>query len=137
MMHTTLISTAALEERLADPQLVVVDCRHDLSRPAWGRAEYQRAHIPGARFLHLDEDLSSKPNVRNGRHPLPDPAVFERKLGQAGIGNNTQVVAYDSQGGMVASRLWWMFRCWLGHDAAAVLDGAWDLWSKEGRQVSP
>ena len=132
-----LISTADLQQRLADPVLVVIDCRHDLARPAWGRAKYARAHIPGARFLHLDEDLSTKPNGRNGRHPLPDPAVFAATLGRAGISNASEVVAYDSQGGMVASRLWWMLRHWLGHDAAAVLDGGWDAWVAEGRPVSP
>jgi len=136
MIYTTLISTAALEARLGDPQLVVVDCRHDLGKSDWGRAEYRRAHIPGARFLHLDDHLSARPNGANGRHPLPDPAAFARTLGRAGIGSQTQVVAYDSQGGMVASRLWWMLRHWLGHEAAAVLDGGWDLWTAEGHAVS-
>lgn len=99
MSCQTLISTADLQARLADPALVVIDCRHDLAKPAWGRAGYERAHIPGARFLHLDEDLSTKPNGRSGRHPLPEPAVFARRLGRAGIGNVSEVIAYDSQGG--------------------------------------
>lgn len=134
--YNMLITIAELASRLPDPALVVVDCRHDLAKPSWGRAEYERAHIPGARFLHLDEDLSSKPNGRNGRHPLPEPALFARTLGRAGISNATQVVAYDSQGGMVAARLWWMLRHWLGHEAVALLDGGWELWTAESRPVS-
>jgi thiosulfate/3-mercaptopyruvate sulfurtransferase len=135
MFHQTLITTTELHESLAKPDLVVVDCRHDLARPAWGRSEYGRAHIPGARFMHLDEDLSSKPDGHHGRHPLPRAAQFAQTLGRAGISNASQVIAYDSQGGMIASRLWWMLRHWLGHERAAVLDGGWDLWVAEGRPV--
>ncbi|MCW5625754.1 MAG: sulfurtransferase, partial [Burkholderiales bacterium] len=47
----------------------------------------------------------------------------------------TQVVAYDSGGGMYAARLWWMLRHWLGHADAAVLDGGWDAWVKAGHPV--
>ncbi len=136
MSSATLIGTADLQARLDDPSLVLIDCRHDLAKPAWGRETYASAHIPGARFLHLDEDLSTKPNGRNGRHPLPDPLVFAQTLSRAGIGNGSEVIAYDSQGGMVASRLWWMLRHWLGHQSVAVLDGGWDAWLAESRPVS-
>ena len=136
MSSATLIGTADLQARLDDPSLVLIDCRHDLAKPAWGREVYASAHIPGARFLHLDEDLSTKPNGRNGRHPLPDPLVFAQTLSRTGIGNDSEVVVYDSQGGMVASRLWWMLRHWLGHESVAVLDGGWDAWLAEARPVS-
>jgi len=135
MAYTTLVSTATLAAHLTDPRWVVFDCRHDLARPEWGRAEYQRSHIPGARFMHLDEDLSGTVNGRNGRHPLPDPDAFGAKLGEAGVGADSQIVAYDAHGGMVAARLWWMAR-WLGHDAAAVLDGGYDQWLREKRPES-
>jgi len=136
MSFNTLVSTTELAARLSDPRLVVVDCRHDLARAAWGRAEYECAHITGARFMHLDEDLSARPDGRNGRHPLPQRASFARTLSRAGIARSTQVVACDAQGGMVASRLWWMLRHWMGHETVAVLDGGWDLWVAEGRPVS-
>ena len=136
MSSGTLIGTADLQARLNDASLVLIDCRHDLAKPAWGREAYAGAHIPGARFLHLDEDLSTRSNGRNGRHPLPDPLVFAQTLSRAGIGNDSEVVAYDSQGGMVASRLWWMLRHWLGHETVAVLDGGWDAWVAESRPVS-
>ena len=136
MGFNTLVSSSELAARLTDAGVVVVDCRHDLARPAWGREQYERAHIPGARFMHLDEDLSSRPDGRNGRHPLPQRAVFARTLSRAGIAKGTQVVAYDAQGGMVASRLWWMLRHWMGHERAAVLDGGWDRWTAEGRPVT-
>jgi thiosulfate/3-mercaptopyruvate sulfurtransferase len=132
MTHTTLVSTSTLAEHLTDPRWVVFDCRHDLARPEWGRAEYQRSHIPGARFMHLDEDLSGPLTGRNGRHPLPDPDAFAAKLGPAGVGAESQIVAYDAHGGVFAARAWWMVR-WLGHDAVAVLDGGYDKWLREER----
>jgi len=135
MAHRTLVDSEQLEAHLADPDWMVFDCRHDLARPDWGEQEYRRAHIPGARFLHLDGDLSGPVNGRNGRHPLPDPGVLAAKLGKAGVGADKQVLAYDSQGGMCASRLWWLLR-WLGHDAVAVLEGGWSGWIAESRPQS-
>jgi thiosulfate/3-mercaptopyruvate sulfurtransferase len=136
MSFQTLITNAELAARLGDPSVVIVDCRHDLAKPDWGREEYQLAHIPGARFLHIDADLSATLTGRNGRHPLPDAATFAQTLGRVGITNSTQVVAYDAQGGMFAARLWWMLRHWLGHEAVAVLDGGLDAWKKDGRPLT-
>jgi thiosulfate/3-mercaptopyruvate sulfurtransferase len=56
-------------------------------------------------------------------------------LGENGIGNGTQVLAYDDRGGMIAGRLWWLLR-WLGHKKAAVLDGGLTAWQAEGRTVT-
>ena len=132
MILTTVIDTEILARQLADPDWVVFDCRHDLTDPARGRADYVKSHVPGARFLDLDEDLSSPKTGKNGRHPLPDPNVLIEKLGRAGVDARKQVVAYDAQGGMVAARLWWLLR-WLGHLPVAVLDGGWNQWIAEGR----
>ncbi len=135
MAFTTLIDPETLQAHLEDPDWVVVDCRFSLSDPAYGRRAYQEAHIPGAVYAHLDEDLSG-PIVpgRTGRHPLPDPDRLARKLSAWGIDNRTQVVAYDDAGGAFAARLWWLLG-WLGHDAVAVLDGGWPRWVREGRPV--
>ena len=89
-------------------------------------------HIPGAVYAHLDHDLSGFKTGTNGRHPLPDPDTLARTFGRLGIGSSVQVVAYDQDNGMYASRLWWLLR-WLGHDAAAVLDGGFAKWNAEGR----
>jgi len=135
MAFTTLIDPETLQAHLEDPDWVVVDCRFSLSDPAHGRRAYQEAHIPGAVYAHLDEDLSG-PIVagRTGRHPLPDPDWLARKLSAWGIDHRTQVVAYDDAGGAFAARLWWLLG-WLGHDAVAVLDGGWPRWVREGRPV--
>src|SRR4051812_18553149 len=116
MRWTTLVSTETLGRNFDHPGWVVFDCRHDLADPARGRREYAEGHIPNARFLHLDDDLSAPRTGSNGRHPLPDFEVLRGKLEGAGVSAASQVVAYDAQGGMVAARLWWLLRG-LGHEA--------------------
>ncbi len=133
-MANALISTAELAARLAEPDLVVVDVRHDLAQPDWGEAAHRTSHIPGALFAHLDRDLSSEPSGRNGRHPLPSKEACEALFSRLGIEAGRTVVAYDQGSGMVAARLWWMLR-WLGHDSATVLDGGFAKWVGEGRPV--
>lgn len=130
-----LVSVSALSAHLDDPDWIVFDCRHDLADPDLGRRAYAQSHIPGARFMHLDDDLSGPKTGANGRHPLPDPAAFCLRLAGAGLSNRKQAVAYDASGGCYAARLWWMLR-WMGHDAAAVLDGGWDAWVGDGREVT-
>lgn len=129
---TTLVTSDELARHLDDPRWVIVDCRHDLAKPAAGREQYAAAHIPGAAFLSLDDDLASPKTGSNGRHPLPDPAKLAAALGRIGIDGSKQVVAYDAQASANAARLWWSLR-WLGHDAVAVLDGGWGRWTAEGR----
>jgi thiosulfate/3-mercaptopyruvate sulfurtransferase len=132
MRYTTLVDTETLARHLDDPDWVVFDCRHDLARPELGAAMYAKSHIPGARFLHLDRDLSGPMTGANGRHPLPDRHALAATLGAAGVGPGTQVVAYDAHGGVYASRAWWSLR-WLGHEAVAVLDGGFGKWLREER----
>jgi thiosulfate/3-mercaptopyruvate sulfurtransferase len=134
-MFTTLITAEELARHLDDPQWVVCDCRHDLSDYEAGRRGYAQSHVPGARFVHLDEDLSGPKTGVNGRHPLPHPATFALRAGALGIDSSKQVVAYDASGGSYAARLWWMLR-WIGHSAAAVLDGGWQAWVGGGHPVS-
>lgn len=134
-MFTTLIDADTLAQHLDDPQWIVCDCRHDLTDYHCGRRAYGEAHIPGARFVHLDEDLSGPKTGRNGRHPLPHPLTFALRLGALGIDNGKQVVAYDSSGGCYAARLWWMLR-WVGQARVAVLDGGWQAWAAAGHRTT-
>jgi thiosulfate/3-mercaptopyruvate sulfurtransferase len=107
----------------------LVDCRWYLGRPGDGRAAYDAGHLPGAMHLNVDADLTATSGP--GRHPLPDAAVFRRRLEAVGIGDEHTVVAYDDVGGWVASRLWWMLDD-LGHTAVAVLDGGIGAWTAAG-----
>jgi thiosulfate/3-mercaptopyruvate sulfurtransferase len=128
----TLIETDELARHIDDRSWSIVDCRFNLADVEWGTVAYASAHVPGAAYANLDQDLSGKKTGANGRHPLPDPAAAARVFGRLGIGAGVQVVAYDQDNGMFASRLWWMLR-WLGHGAVAVLDGGFAKWVAEGR----
>ena len=132
MAYTTLVSTDLLASHLDD--WAIVDCRFDLQREAWGREEYRGGHIPGAVYASLNGDLSAPPTGTNGRHPLPSVTALAATFGRLGIDGATQVVVYDQDSGLFASRLWWSLR-YLGHDAVALLDGGWAKWVREGRPV--
>jgi thiosulfate/3-mercaptopyruvate sulfurtransferase len=135
MSYTTLISVADLARHLNDPDLVIFDCRHELTNPDFGTKAYAESHLPGARFAHVDRDLSAPLTGRNGRHPLPDPGTFAAWLSRAGVSDDTQVIGYDNAGGVYGSRLWWMLR-WMGHQGVAVLDGGWPAWLAAGQPVT-
>jgi len=124
---TTLVDAATLAAHLDDPAWLVVDVRHQLADTAYGDRVYAEGHIPGAAFLHCDRDLSGPVTGSNGRHPLPAPEKLAARLGEVGIGPQTQVVVYDDAQGMIAGRLWWLLRR-LGHENVAVLDGGLQAW---------
>ncbi|AXE30230.1 sulfurtransferase [Chromobacterium phragmitis] len=133
-MYTTLISPRQLMDAPGE-SLIVLDCRFQLDDPDYGHAAYERGHIPGAHYLHLDYHLSGSKNGQNGRHPLPDGQRLAVDLGALGVGEGTQVVAYDDGTGQYAARAWWLLR-WLGHGKVAVLDGGIAAWLAAGGPLS-
>lgn len=135
MSFTTLIQTAELAGNLGQPGWVVLDCRFSLADTAAGERQYAAAHIPGARYAHLDRDLAGPITPETGRHPLPEPHQLAHTFAAWGIGAQTQVVAYDDAGGVFAARAWWLLR-WLGHAQVAVLDGGWQAWQSQGQPVT-
>ena len=134
MAQSQLISVAELSGLLDDENVQVVDCRFDLGKPEAGRAAYLEAHIPGAAYAHLDEDLAGPVSATSGRHPLPDPAVFAEKLGSMGVASTTRVVVYDAGNGAMAARSWWLLR-WMGHDNVQLLNGGFSAWLAEGERT--
>ena len=125
-MFTTIISVKDLRS-LSTASIVVIDCRFNLADTEAGRTAYTVDHIPGAFYLHLDEDLSSPITPLSGRHPLPNTAHLAQRLTSFGITEQTQVVVYDDCAGAMAARAWWLIKC-LGHEAVAVLDGGYPAW---------
>ncbi len=134
MTYTTLMDAPTLQQHLDDASWLIVDCRFSLADTEAGRRAYLAAHVPGAIYAHLDNDLSNPPVTDNGRHPLPAPHVLTARFSRMGISSGVQVVAYDDANGMIAARLWWMLR-YMGHEAVAVLDGGWPTWVAAGYAV--
>jgi len=123
-----IVSLKWLLARMYEPDIVIVDCRFQLGKPNAGREAYEASHIPGAVYLDLEKDLSAPVGEHGGRHPLPDIVDLTVALGRVGIGNETRVVAYDDQGGAMASRLWWLLK-YVGHEQVYVLDEGFTAWT--------
>lgn len=125
-----LISPEALA---AETRCIVFDCRFSLRDKDAGRREYEAGHIPGARFVDLERDLSGPrgPDGEGGRHPLPDREALCERLGSLGVDKDSSVVCYDGHSGAVAGRFWWLVR-WLGHADVRLLDGGFDAWIAAG-----
>lgn len=124
-----------LKEKIGDGNVRIIDCTYDLADPSKGKEIYHLKHIPGAVYFDLASDLSGKVGSHGGRHPLPDMETFKRKLEDAGIGNHTQVIAYDGGEGCFASRFWWLMK-YAGHQHVFVLDGGMRAWEKAGLPVT-
>lgn len=128
-----LVSTAWLADNLDREDVAVVDATYHLPTVARdARAEYARAHIPGAAFFDIDAIADHATDLP---HMLPAPEVFAKAVEALGIGNADHVVAYDTYGLFSAARAWWMFRVF-GHDRVSVLDGGMAKWVREGRPVT-
>lgn len=134
-MTMTLISVADLAARLEDAELRIFDVRHDLTDHAAGRKAYEQSHIPGARYLDHEKELSAARTGTNGRHPLPAREDVAALMAAHGVTPQSLVVAYDASGGMFAAHLWWMLR-WIGHERVVVLDGGWQAWTAQQLPVS-
>ena len=134
-----LIETDALASELGDPKLCILDCTvHLIPNPDIGytvkpgREDFEKGHIPGAQFVDLQEDLSAKhPKLR---FMLPNAAEFAAAMGRFGVGEGSRVVLYSTTTPQWASRIWWMLRNY-GFDNAAVLNGGFAKWAREGRPV--
>ncbi len=126
----SLVSTDWLDAHLGEPDLVVVDASwHMPASGRSGREEYLRAHIPGARFLDIDE-LSDHSNP--SPHMLPSAAEFAAAMGRVGIGRDDRIVVYDNSPIHTAARGWFMLR-YFGAQNVAILDGGFQKWLAEGR----
>ncbi len=126
---TPLITANQLEEAINSGENVLLcDCRFDLADPQAGRKAYEEGHIPGAIYIDLEKDLSGEKTGQNGRHPLPPPEAWAKTKARLGIDSKILVVAYDKQGSIFASRLWWMLKA-TGHAHVQVMDGGLDAWN--------
>lgn len=126
----SLVSTEWLEQHLGEPDLVVVDSSwHMPASGRNGRDEYLASHIPGARFLDIDE-VADRQNPTP--HMLPSAEEFGRAMEQLGIGRDDRIVVYDNSPIHTAARGWFTLRHF-GAASVAVLDGGFQKWVAERR----
>ncbi|WP_273501287.1 3-mercaptopyruvate sulfurtransferase [Paracoccus sphaerophysae] len=128
----TLVSTDWLAAHLDDPDLRIIDGSwHMAASGRDARAEYEAAHIPGARFFDIDAIADTRSELP---HMAPPPELFVSRLRAMGIGDGHQVVVYDNADTHSAARVWWTFRL-MGKTDVAMLDGGFAKWQAEGRPV--
>lgn len=127
----TLVSTEWLAAHLDDPDLRVLDASWHLDPSRDPRAEHEAAHIPGARFVAMDDVSDARSELP---HMAPPPEKFASRMKSLGVGDGHQVVIYDTAGIFAAARLWWLFRL-MGQERVTVLDGGFPKWRAEGRPV--
>jgi thiosulfate/3-mercaptopyruvate sulfurtransferase len=119
-----LVTTEWLTQYLNASDLRIVD-----ARPA---AAFAEGHNPGA----VQIDLAALATTVDGvQGILIGPEAFSAIMGQLGIDDEKAVVLYDSNWGMPAARVLWAL-AYYGHSNAAVLNGGWDRWQEEGREIS-
>lgn len=126
-----LVTTQWLADHLAE--VVPVDCSWFM--PASGRdgkKEFLQNHIPGARFLDIEEVAGY--DEKGLPHMLPGAAQFGAQMTEIGIGNDDRIVVYDNSPLRTAARGWFMFRHF-GAGNVAILDGGLEKWVREGRPV--
>ncbi|UFR00940.1 sulfurtransferase [Streptomyces sp. Go40/10] len=135
-----LVDTAWLADHLDDPRLVVLDATAVLPSPRYdgdhrcasGRPGWAERHLPGSRHADLTEDLSDPGAPYHFAVPAPD--ALAAALARLGVGEGSEVVAYDTGGGIWAARLWWMLRAI--SVPAAVLDGGLHAWEAAGHRLA-
>ena len=128
----TLVSAQWLAAHLKDPDLRVLDASWYL--PGSKRdpfAEYQAAHIPGARFFDLDDVSDHRSDLP---HMVPPVEKLMSRMRAIGVGDGHQIVVYDGSGLFSAPRVWWLFKL-MGQMDIAVLDGGFPKWQAEGHPV--
>lgn len=128
----TLVSTQWLADHLKNPDLRILDGSWYLPNSERdAKAEYEQAHIPGARFFDIDEIADLRSDLP---HMVPPVEKFMSRMRAMGVGDGHQVVVYDGSGLSSAARVWWLFRL-MGQTNVAVLDGGFPKWRAEGREV--
>lgn len=133
MAFPPLMDTAAVQDRLGDPALIVLDASWYLpNSDRNAAAEYLAGHLPGARFFDLDAASDHHTPLP---HMLPTAEAFEAVARELGVSAASTVVVYDGSGvNLSAARVWWMFRAF-GHERVALLDGGLGAWRSEGRPL--
>ena len=136
-----LVETEWLAAHRGEPDLRVIECTVYLQpadvpggfRVESGRAKWAEGHIPGAGFVDLQDELSDRDSKL--RFMMPPAAQFAEAMSRHGVGDGARVVLYDRSVNMWAARAWWMLRAF-GFDEAAVLNGGFRKWTREGRPLA-
>lgn len=116
-----LVEPAQLLKNLNGNNVRILDVR--------SQAEYRKGHIAGA----VRVDVADWKGLALKERGLLDAKNWSAKVGSLGISNDTHVVVYGSRVTNVA-RIWWLLK-YVGLQRASILNGGWDLWTRQNRPV--
>lgn len=139
-MNDFLVSTGWLEAHLNDPNVRVIDIRGHVLPPTQPpphyfnhREDYVQSHIPGALFVDWVHEITDPDSPHHAQ--IAKPERYAALMSRLGVSESTFVVSYDDANSMFAARVWWSLN-YYGHSKAAVLDGGWNKWQREGRPTT-
>jgi len=131
MAFINIVDTKWVSARLAEGNLVLLDVRFSPKEADYGKAAYEKDHLPGAVFVDFKAALTDPAREHGGRSPLPSPERLAKRFSELGIDHSTTVIVYEDVNGPAASRLWWLLK-YAGHDNVRILDGGYEAWKKAG-----
>ncbi|WP_426266551.1 3-mercaptopyruvate sulfurtransferase [Sphingomonas sp. LHG3443-2] len=127
-----LVSVSWLAANMGSADVVVLDASWHLDPKRDGRAEYEKRHIPGARFF----DLKSLSDPAAGSpHMLPSAEAFGQAMEELGVASDDRIIVYDDSAIHTSARAWFMLRHF-GASQVAILDGGLQCWIAEGQPVT-
>ncbi len=137
--QSPLVTPDWLEEQLLAADVLALDCRVQRVPQPVGpsiyetrKADWQAARIPGAAYVHFNDDLADLTNPTP--FTLAEPAQIEAVLGRLGVTEKTTLVTYGDAADLGAHRVWWALTV-TGYPNVRVLDGGLNRWKAEGRPI--
>jgi thiosulfate/3-mercaptopyruvate sulfurtransferase len=124
--ESLVVSTSWLEKHLQDPDLVLLH--------VGDKAEYDAAHIPGARYVNL-RDVSD--GASGLTLEMPPAEALREKLAALGISDHSRIVVYYGKDWVSPSTriIFTLDYAGLG-DRTSLLDGGQGAWVREGKAVT-
>jgi thiosulfate/3-mercaptopyruvate sulfurtransferase len=132
---SNLVSPEWVDSKITDENTVIFDCRFSLADPEMGYKVYEKDHIEGAFYAHLEKHLSGPITTHGGRHPLPSVNILSQFLSSCGVDTEKIIVAYDDQSGTMAARFWWLMK-YAGLKKVYVMQGGYTHYKEKGYAVS-
>ena len=107
-----------------------IDTRFNLQDRLWGQKSYEEAHIEGAIYWDLEQDLSDM-SKSEGRHPMPSKEQLQMLFENAGLTLDDTIYIYDQGGAPFAPRAWWMLK-YANFKNVYIVNGGYDQLKEAG-----
>jgi thiosulfate/3-mercaptopyruvate sulfurtransferase len=121
-----LVDTEWVRAHLDDPAVHLIDVSPR-------RTTYDAGHLPGARFVQWDTDLTDAGAAVEGM--ILTGESLSALMSRLGVGNGHTVVFYDNARNLFAARGYWVLK-YYGHDDVRVYDGGSRKWVADGQELT-